>query len=316
VPRTLCEDIIALRAPTDFLQGISVPDLDPAVVEPFSDLQLREIEDVQKNLKRLERRDWWLWWTAVTVMLLLTLLVVVVSLPSILRETDQVFQLNLTIAVHALVGLVLLFNLYSIYQQWLIKRLRRQTAQHLEMLSSLRIRAEEFHRLATRDPLTGLSNRRLGRERLEAEVARSQRYGHPLSVLMLDLNSFKAINDKFGHAAGDLVLRAFSDRLTKVIRASDLAVRLGGDEFLVILPECELHSVSNLVKRLGSLKIVLQGREIEVTSAAGWASYENGEDANRLMERADQELYINKRGGAPLSEGLRTPVPSAPLIPE
>ena len=70
------------------------------------------------------------------------------------------------------------------------------TAQDLQMLSRLKIRAEEFHRLATCDPLTGLSNRRLGRERLEAEVSRSQRYGHPLSVLLLDLNSFKAITNK------------------------------------------------------------------------------------------------------------------------
>lgn len=274
-----------------------MPEIDPAVVAPFSDLQLREMEAAQRDLKRLERRDWWMWWAAVMVMLLLTFLVVMVALPSILRETNQTFQLNLNVAVHALVGLVLLFNLYTIYQQWLIKRLRRQTAQHLEMLSSLKIRAEEFHRLATRDPLTGLSNRRLGHERLEAEVARSQRYGHPLSVLMLDLNSFKAINDKYGHAAGDNVLRAFSDRLNKLIRASDLAVRMGGDEFLVILPECELQSVSNLVRRLGTLKIDLRGSEIEVASAAGWAAYEKGETAQRLMERADKALYENKRGG-------------------
>ncbi|MGB6823249.1 MAG: GGDEF domain-containing protein, partial [Candidatus Acidiferrales bacterium] len=161
--------------------------------EPFSDLQLREMEDARKNLKRLERRDSWLWWSAVTVMLLLTLAVVAVSLPGILKESDQIFQLNISLAIHALVGLVLLFNVYAVYQQWLIRRLRRQTAGHLELLSSLKIRAEEFHRLATRDPLTGLSNRRLGEERLTGEVSRSERYGHPLSVLMLDLNRFKAI---------------------------------------------------------------------------------------------------------------------------
>ncbi|MFZ0213695.1 MAG: GGDEF domain-containing protein [Candidatus Acidiferrales bacterium] len=293
-----------------------MPDLDPAVVEPFSDLQLREMEAAQKDLKRLERRDWWTWWSAVTVMLLLTLAVVVVAVPDILHETDHVFEINFNVAIHALVALVLLFNVYTIYQQWLIKRLRRQTAQDLEMLSRLKIRAEEFHRLATCDPLTGLSNRRLGRERLEAEVSRSQRYGHPLSVLLLDLNSFKDINDKYGHAAGDLVLRAFSDRLSKIIRASDLAVRLGGDEFLLILPECEPQSVSSLVKRLGSMKIELQGREIEVTSAAGWVGYEKDETADRLIERADKALYINKRSGPPIHDGVRGEAPSARPIPE
>jgi len=109
----------------------------PTMFEPFPDLQLQEMEDAQKNLTRLERRDWWLWWTAVTVMLLLTLAVIAVSLPNILRESDQVFQLNINLAIHALVGLVLLFNVYAVYQQWQIKRLRAQTAQQLGLLSSL-----------------------------------------------------------------------------------------------------------------------------------------------------------------------------------
>ncbi|HEV3482924.1 MAG TPA: GGDEF domain-containing protein, partial [Candidatus Acidoferrales bacterium] len=241
------------------------------------------------------RRDSWLWWSAITVMLLLTLAVVAVSLPGLLRESDQIFQLNISLAIHALVGLVLLFNVYAVYQQWLIRRLRGQTAQHLELLSSLKIRAEEFHRLATRDPLTGLSNRRLGEERLTGEVSRSERYGHPLSVLMLDLNRFKAINDQYGHAAGDATLQAFADRLNKVIRTSDLAVRLGGDEFLVILPECPAERIPGLLARLGSLDVEYQGNKIAVTSAAGWAGYENGEAPEQLLERADKALYATKR---------------------
>ena len=110
------------------------------------------------------------------------------------------------------------------------------------------------------------------------------------------------------------MLRAFSDRLSKIIRASDLAVRLGGDEFLLILPECEPESVSSSVKRLGSMKIELQGREIEVTSAAGWVGYED-ETADRLIERADKALYINKRSGPPIHDGVRGEAPSAG-IPE
>jgi len=239
--------------------------------EPFSDLQLREMEDARKNLKRLERRDSWLWWSAITVMLLLTLAVVAVSLPGILKESDQIFQLNISLAIHALVGLVLLFNVYAVYQQWLIRRLRGQTVGHLELLSSLKIRAEEFHRLATRDPLTGLSNRRLGEERLTGEVSRSERYGHPLSVLMLDLNRFKAINDQYGHAAGDATLQAFADRLNNVIRTP------------------------SLLARLGSLEVDYQGKKIAVSSAAGWAGYENGETREQLIERADKALYAKKR---------------------
>src|SRR5438046_8978906 len=100
------------------------------------------------------------------------------------------------------------------------------------------MQAEEFQEKAIRDTLTGLYNRRLAEERLMVEVTRSKRYGHPLSVLALDLNDFKLINDGYGHAAGDLVLKRFADRLKQAIRVPDLAARIGGDEFLVLLPEC------------------------------------------------------------------------------
>jgi diguanylate cyclase (GGDEF)-like protein len=276
-----------------------VSDSADKIFDPLSEEQLLQIEVARKHLRGLERRDWWLWWGAVTVTLLLTLAVVVVSLPEILRESDRVVQLDLNLAIHGLVALVLIFNIYTVYQQWLIKRLRTQTAKHLEILSRLRIRAEEFHELATRDPLTGLSNRRLGEERLAAEVARSERHGHPLSILLLDLNHFKGINDRYGHAAGDLVLKAFAARLNKVIRASDLAVRLGGDEFLVILPECLPERIPVLLKRLGEFEVRWAGEKLAVASAAGWAGYEKGETPAELMERADKALYVSKRGGQP-----------------
>lgn len=272
-------------------------DLADKTLDPLSEEQLQQIEVARRHLKGLERRDWWLWWSAITVTLLLTLTVVIVSLPEILRESDHVVQLDLNLAIHGLVALVLIFNIYTVYQQWLIKRLRTQTAKHLEILSRLRIRAEEFQELATRDPLTGLSNRRLGEERLSAEVARSERHGHPLSVLLLDLNRFKGINDRYGHAAGDLVLKAFASRLNKVIRASDLAVRLGGDEFLVILPECLPERIPVLLGRLGRFEVQWGGQKLPVASAAGWAGYEKGETPAELMERADKYLYANKRSG-------------------
>jgi len=253
------------------------------------------MRDIQANLQRLERRDWWLWWAAITVILLLTAAVVSLSLPTLLKETDRYFQFNLNLAVRALVGLVLLFNIYTIYQQVLIKRLRFQMAEHVEMMARLKVRAEEFHKLATLDPLTGLYNRRLAEQRLVGEVSRSQRYGHPLTVLVLDLNGFKPINDRYGHAAGDAVLRAFAERLNTVIRASDLAVRMGGDEFMVILPECLPQQVQTLLDRFSGFAVEHRGTKIAVTYSAGWAGYRQGETPEQLLERADQALYAEKR---------------------
>lgn len=267
-------------------------DLERELPELSSVARMQEIQD---NLRRLERRDWWLWWAAVVVILLLTLTIITLSLPGLFRETDQFFQLNLSLAVRALVGLVLVFNVYTIFQQVQIKRLRQEMSQHIELMTRLKLRAEEFHKLATLDSLTGLYNRRLAEQRLTGELSRSQRYGHPLTVMMFDLNGFKQINDSYGHAAGDLVLRSFAEQLSKAIRASDLAVRMGGDEFMVLLPECQPDQVQSLLERLSTVEVEFREARIPVTYSAGWAGYQPGETAEEMLERADQALYANKR---------------------
>ncbi len=93
--------------------------------------------------------------------------------------------------------------------------------------------------MAMFDPLTGLYNRRFAEPRVEAEVKRCQRKGTALTLLLLDLDGFKQINDSHGHPVGDTVLRAFAEHITRAIRGSDLAARLGGDEFMLLLPECD-----------------------------------------------------------------------------
>lgn len=263
------------------------------------------MSEIQEKLRRLERRDWGLWWAAVTVILLLTVAVVSLSLPSLLKESDHFFELNLNLAVRGLVGLVLLFNLYTVYQQMQIKRMRKEMAETVVKMASLQVSAEESYKLATLDPLTGLCNRRLAQQRLAGEVSRSQRYGHPLTVLMLDLNRFKQINDRYGHGTGDHVLRVFAERLSRVIRASDLAVRMGGDEFMVVLPECQPQQVEGLLERLGPVEYDFEGEKVSVTFAAGWAGYQRNETPEQIVERADQALYAQKRAqkAAPTSAG-------------
>ena len=272
-------------------------------VPPLVDLELElpevnsvaRMQEVQDSLRRLERRDWWLWWTAIFVMLLLTSAVVSLSIPGLFRETDRFFQLNLNLAVRGLVGLVLLFAVYAIHQQTRIKKLRTSMSEHVRQMSELKNRAEEFHKLATQDSLTGLYNRRLAEQRLAGEVSRSQRYGHPLTVVAFDLNGFKQINDRYGHAAGDLVLKTFADHLGTAIRASDLAVRMGGDEFLVLLPECQPEQVQVFLGRLNTIETSYHGQKIPVRYSTGWAGYQPGETAAEMLERADQALYADKR---------------------
>lgn len=253
------------------------------------------LQGIQASLHRLERRDWWLWVLAVVVMLVLTVAVVSLSFPGLLKIEDPFFQFSLGQAVRGLVGLVLLFNSYTIYQQGMIKRLRRQLSGQVEAMINLRARAEEFHKQATIDALTGLYNRRFAELRLAAEAARSRRYGHPLTLLCIDLNDFKPINDRYGHPAGDQVLKEFAQRLSGAIRVSDIAVRMGGDEFLALLPECPVDQVRVVLERLNSMEVEYQGQKIPVHFSAGWVGYERGETPEQFLARADQALYADKR---------------------
>jgi diguanylate cyclase (GGDEF)-like protein len=217
------------------------------------------------------------------------------SFPNLLKVDDPFFQFSLNQSVRGLVGLVLLFNTYTVYQQVMIKRLRRQFSDQLDEMRILHVRAVEFHRLALVDPLTGLYNRRVAEERLAAEASRSQRYGHPLTVLALDLDKFKEINDTYGHLAGDQVLKEFAGRLSSAIRLSDIAARMGGDEFLVLLPECVISRVEVLLARLRPMEIDFGGQKIPICFSAGWVGYEPGETTEQFLERADRTLYADKR---------------------
>lgn len=259
---------------------------------PEADQRLGEI---QAQLEKLEKRDWWLWGLAVIVMLLLTFAVFSMSFPGLIKVDDPFFQSGLDRAVRGLAGLVLIFNAYTIYQQVMIKRLRRQFSEKLGEMRVLQVRAQEFHRLAIIDPLTGLYNRRVAEERIASEASRSQRYGDALTVVALDLNDFKGINDTYGHAAGDQVLKEFAKRLSSAIRLSDFAARMGGDEFLVLLPECPATQVEAFLKRLQNLVVDYGGQKIPVLFSAGWVGYEPGESTADFLERADRTLYAEKR---------------------
>jgi diguanylate cyclase (GGDEF)-like protein len=176
-----------------------------------------------------------------------------------------------------------------------MKQLHRELAEQIEETAKLETYAEAMHKMAMFDVLTGLHNRRFAVERLAAEVGRSRRSGHPLTVVMLDLNDFKEVNDKYGHAAGDAVLKAFALRLKALVRVCDLAVRLGGDEFMILLVDCHTDMAERLVARIGTIEVNFQAAVIAVKCSAGWVGYRMGEPPEELLERADQALYVAKR---------------------
>jgi diguanylate cyclase (GGDEF)-like protein len=254
----------------------------------FLPLQDVKEQELAENLRRLEKRDWWIWANSIFIMLLLTGALVTFVLPSLRQGATALFHIKFSEAVFALIAFVTLFNVYSIYQQVLIKRLRRQLAEKQSHAVILR-------ELAMIDSLTGLYNRRFAEQRLASEVARSARKGHPLTIALLDLNGFKYINDTYGHAAGDSALQAFATALNQAIRSGDLAVRMGGDEFLLILPECNLAQLRLVLDRIGTVQIFCQGQQIPVRYSAGWREYAAGDQPESMLIAADEALYASKR---------------------
>jgi len=254
-----------------------------------------DAEQISSSMRRIARRQWSLWSCAVMVTVLLALGIASFAFPGLLSQAETSASFLLSSAIRGLVGLVLVFNVYTVYQQLQIHRIHQQLSKQVEALGKMEVRTEEVYKLAVLDPLTGLYNRRSGEQRLAQEMSRSTRNGHPLTILALDLDDLKQVNDKFGHPAGDELIRSFGDRLNRAIRGSDLAVRLGGDEFLVLLPECKPEGVRQVLSRLAGLQVECKGHLVEVSFSAGWTNFTPGESAEELVRRADDALYANKR---------------------
>jgi diguanylate cyclase (GGDEF)-like protein len=254
--------------------------------------------DIQVTMRKMEKREWWLWSYAIMVTLLLLMAVASFAFPALLSGSgeDSYYSFFLNQAVRGLVGMVLVFNCYVIYQQLQISRIRRQLTDQVFAVDKVEVLAQEVYKMALLDPLTGLFNRRYIEQRLEDEIKRSQRHGRPLSVILFDLDEFKQVNDTYGHGAGDSLLKAFADRLSRATRGSDASARYGGDEFLVVLPECKPENVQHVLKRLEGIRVEIEGRNLSVALSAGWAELSSDESAKELLARADAALYANKRG--------------------
>ena len=252
-------------------------------------------QEIRRALKKLAHYDWSLWGTAVVVILSLTAALASFSMWITSAPKDPFYEFHISQSVRGLLGLVLLFSVYTFYQQLQLKRTRALLAEQIDVAGQEHKRAEEFYQLAILDPLTGLHNRRFAEERLASDMARAERGGDSLTVLMLDLDGLKDINDRYGHGTGDLALKKFSQRLMAVTRGTDLAARIGGDEFVVLLPECDVKSVRFILERLLPLEIEAGGGKVPFSYSAGWTNYQIGEPPAELLRRADHALYAQKK---------------------
>jgi two-component system cell cycle response regulator len=185
----------------------------------------------------------------------------------------------------------------------LFARLGSQLRRKL-LSDRLRSNLRDGLRLAMVDPLTGLFNRRYATRHLEAFAARARQSGRPFAALILDLDRFKAVNDRHGHDAGDEVLQEFARRLKDSVRSVDLVARLGGEEFLVAMPDVSAAVAAQVAERIRAavetpdFRVRRGSARLRVTVSIGVAlSHPGGEDALDPIRRADEALYASKNGG-------------------
>jgi diguanylate cyclase len=165
----------------------------------------------------------------------------------------------------------------------------------------LRSRLEETQKQAMRDVLTGIPNRQAYEERLASEIARSKRYGTPLSMVVWDVDKFKTVNDNYGHAGGDRVLKVIAELLSSRVRETDFVARYGGEEFVMLMPETTAVSAMQVANKLRSdieqTPFHFHDARVPITISAGVAQFHQDELVTSLFERADAALYAAKDAG-------------------
>jgi diguanylate cyclase (GGDEF)-like protein len=266
-----------------------------------STLEITDQETFRQTIIQLDTiiTRGWRSMAAATVLMLVTTVAQV-----LLKNQFAGDHLKVNLVVSGLVTLTFSLSAYGLAHYSRLRELRNRLLEQLALSLKQRRRADKLYGLSILDPLTGLHNRRFGEQRLQEEIERAETTGDPLALILVDLDRFKDINDQFGHAAGDIALKEFSRKLRKAIRACDVPVRIGGDEFLVILPDCPREKVNVILSRLGTPEAQIDARKLSIHYSVGRSQYQPADTIKTMLGRADEVLYAEKRKR---SSGSRTP---------
>lgn len=246
---------------------------------------------MEDGILQLERREWWLWFSAFAVTILAGIAFLLSAFPSLFLHTEHFFEIRADQARWAALCFLLLFNSWLIYRQRAFRRLRKGLT---EPLADTESGLEITHDPSRMDPITGLYTRASVEQWLGREVARARRQSTSLTLVAFHLDDFSTLNKQYGGAACDTMLKVFAHRLRKASRGTDFGVRLGSDDFLLILPECGMKDAKTVSDRLGTLETKISGQEIALTYSVGWIDYKPGEVPSDLFKRAGDVLQLYK----------------------
>ena len=249
--------------------------------------------DLYREIEALASRDWQLWSICALVLVVIGIGFAAFMLPnmvwaSLLRRTDHRYLAQL---FFGLITLIVLLNVYILDQK---RNLSRALS---EMLCRL-IESAQAKQVAIIDPLTGVFNRRYLDQLIPREISRSMRSDSQLSFLLIDVDNFKDVNTNYGHQGGDQYLKDLASLLKKTFRGSDTVVRLGGDQFLVVLPETGKAQADRASQRLHwEAKWWNQGTDSphRMAFSCGVATYQEGMDIQEVLRIADRDMYSEKQ---------------------
>src|SRR5579864_8092890 len=267
--------------------------------------QLEEQMRLRHQVQALEERDFQLWSIVVLVALVMAAGVGGLLVPSVIWHV-YFLKFNghyLPQLLFGLIALVVLFNIYVIKQRLELRHTREELV--LQMVYN-----EAAERLSLVDPLTDTFNRRYMDQVIAKDLSRAERQGINLVFLMIDINDFKSVNTKFGHITGDRVLVEVAQVLKRTFRASDIIIRFGGDEFLVMLADTDEksseHAIHRLQRQLERWNASTPIPGYHMSLSWGSAIYSKGSDLKAVLEAADHKMYEHKAAsqkGAEVTRG-------------
>lgn len=241
------------------------------------------------GLQQLSRSEWWLWLSALLVTVLSAVAFILSSIHSFFRHADYFYEIRSDQARWATLCLILVFNGWLVYRQWSFRHLRRQSIAEPSAHGDA---PQPFSEASGLDPITGLYSRSSLEQHIGKEVARARRQNSALSLATVHIEEYAEFVRQYGKAAVDAALKELARRMKRASRGSDIAARLNDDDFLLLLPECGLNEVKQVLNRLGVVEVSSSGQKIPLNFTTGFVDYQPGELPANLLKRAAELLHL------------------------
>ena len=239
--------------------------------------------------QELSRLEWWLWFSGLLVTTLSAVAFVLSLFHSFFMHVEHFYEIRSDQVRWSILCLLLLFNSWLLFRQWTFRRIRNQSwGQAADQQGFSPVVTD----ISSLDPVTGLLNRTALEQSIGKEVARARRQNTPLSLATIHVDDLAELNGRYGKSAVDGALKELAHVLKKASRGSDFAARISDDDFILLLPECGVTEVKQVLNRLGAVEISASGARVPLTYTTGWVDYQPGDLPVDLLKRAANLLHL------------------------